>query len=157
MRVRATNLGMLLMGLALIYAPAYAHHGNTAYSRTPVELKGTVTQFLWANPHSIVMFDVKDDKGNVVHWAAEAGSPSALTVAYGGGWSRNAVKPGDQITIIVFPAKDGAPVGRFQRIIFPDGRVLHDSQDRPQNGQQGQQGQGQQDQAQHGDGQQTPQ
>ena len=61
------------------------------------------------------------------------------------------------MTIIVFPAKDGAPVGRFQRIIYPDGRVLHDSQDRPRNGEQGQQGQGQQGQAQQGQGQQTPQ
>ena len=60
-------------------APMFAHHGNAAYDESKiVVLKGTVTKFIWSNPHSLVLFDVKDDKGNLVHWVAESGSPSAL-------------------------------------------------------------------------------
>jgi hypothetical protein len=132
MKAIKAKMSILALLIICVCVPAYAHHGNAAYEKTTIQLQGTVTKFMWINPHTILMFDVKDDKGNVAHWAAEAGSPSALQ-ARGGGWYRDAVKPGDKITVILFPAKDGSPVGRFQRIIFPDGKMLHDSQDVAQN------------------------
>jgi len=89
-------------------------------------LKGaTVTTFQWANPHTIVMFDVKDDKGQVAHWAAEAGSPSALSLI---GWSKSAIQPGDVITVYVFQTKSGNPVGRLNKIVMADGTEYRDSQ-----------------------------
>jgi hypothetical protein len=113
----------LLVGVCL---PASAHHGSAAYSNDVTVLKqATVTKFQWGNPHSLVMFDVKDDKGNVTHWAVEAGSPSALSLI---GWSKSSLAPGDAITVYFFAAKSGMPAGRLNRVVLSDGTVLRDSQ-----------------------------
>lgn len=116
----------LIFGLLLICGSTYAHHGSAVYETSKVvALKdATVTKFIWANPHSIVMFDAKDDKGSVAHWAAEAGSPSALSLI---GWTKNSVKPGDVITVYVFQSKTGNSVGRLNKIMLPDGSSLKDS------------------------------
>lgn len=117
---------VLLAGLLLAGAPLFAHHGAAAYSDQVVTLKdATVTKFIWANPHCIVMFDVKDDKGNVTHWAGEEGSPSAVGLL---GWNRNSLQPGNVITVYIYPAKSGSPVGRLNKVILPDGKTLRDSQ-----------------------------
>jgi Family of unknown function (DUF6152) len=106
--------------------PLFAHHGAAAYADKIVVLKdATVTKFVWANPHSILIFDVKDENGNVTHWASEAGSPSAVSLL---GWNRNSVQPGDVITVYIYPAKTGNPVGRLNKIVFADGKTLRDSQ-----------------------------
>jgi hypothetical protein len=116
----------LLTGVLLAGAPLLAHHGAAAYSDQVQILKdATVTKFIWANPHCIVMFDVKDDKGNVTHWAGEEGSPSAVGLL---GWNRNSLQPGDVITVYIYPAKSGSPVGRLNKVILPDGKTLRDSQ-----------------------------
>jgi hypothetical protein len=117
---------MVLAGALLLATPALAHHGSSAYSDKITTLKNaTVTKFQWGNPHSIVFFDATDEKGNVAHWAAEAGSPSALSLI---GWSKNAVQPGDRITVYVFQAKSGNAVGRLNKIVLTDGTELKDSQ-----------------------------
>jgi hypothetical protein len=116
----------LLVGALTVCGPVFAHHGAASLSNSIIVLKeATVTKFVWANPHTFVMFDVKDDKGDVTHWAGEAGSPSAVTLL---GWNRNSLQPGDVITVYIFPAKSGSPVGRLNKIVFPDGKVLRDSQ-----------------------------
>jgi len=116
-----------LVGFMILSAPLFAHHGNVAYDTSKaVVLKGaTVTKFVWANPHCIVLFDVKDDKGVASHWAAEAGSPSAITLL---GWTRNSLQPGDVITVYLYPAKSGNTVGRLNKIVLADGKTLKDSQ-----------------------------
>jgi hypothetical protein len=121
---------LMLLGLAgvacLASVPLFAHHGAAAYSNKMTVLKdATVTRFVWANPHTILLFDVKDENGNVTHWAGEAGSPSAVGLL---GWTKNSVQAGDVITVYIFPSKSGSPVGRLNRIMFADGRVLKDSQ-----------------------------
>lgn len=113
---------MLIAGVFVAGVPAFAHHGNAAYDETrPLTLKGTVTKFMWANPHTQIFFDAKDTKGEVVHWDVETLSPGKLARA---GWTENAVKPGDQVTVIFSPAKDGTPKGFLQRIVFSDGKQL---------------------------------
>ena len=62
-----------------------------------------------------------DDKGDVVHWAAETNSPGVVTQA---GWNRRIIKPGDQITITLSPSKAGAPVGVIRKVVLPDGTEL---------------------------------
>ena len=81
-------------------------------------MKGTVTEFEWANPHVQVYFDVKDDKGTVVHWACESLSPGKLAR---NGWSREALKPGDAITITLLPSRSGAPVGNLVKVVLANG------------------------------------
>ena len=127
-RVKSRRLKFFvtLVGVLSVCSPLYAHHGAAAYVDKIVILKdATVTKFVWANPHSIVLFDVNDDKGNVTHWAGEAGSPSAVSLL---GWNRNSLKPGDVITVYLYPAKSGNPVGRLNKIVFADGTTLRDSQ-----------------------------
>jgi hypothetical protein len=116
----------LLVGASAVCSPLLAHHGAAAYVDKIVVLKdATVTKFVWANPHSIILFDAKDDNGNVTHWAGEAGSPSAVSLL---GWNRNSLKPGDVVTIYIFPAKSGNPVGRLNKVVLADGTTLRDSQ-----------------------------
>ena len=107
--------------------PLLAHHSSANYDTSkPVVLKGaTVTKWFWANPHCVVQVDVKDDKGNVQHWAAEASSPSTLQLK---GWSQASMQPGDVITIYLYQSKDGRPVGRLNRIVLADGTELRDGQ-----------------------------
>src|SRR5260370_795529 len=116
----------LILGLAAVCVPLFAHHGNVAYDTSKaVPLKGaTVTKFVWANPHCFIMFDMKDDKGNLVHWAGEAGSPSALGPL---GWTGKSIQPGDVITVYIYQSKTGNPVGRLNKIVLADGTELKDS------------------------------
>src|SRR5258708_21007707 len=102
------------IALLIVSAPVFAHHGNAEYDeKRPLTLKGTVTEFMWASPHSKISFDVKDSKDTVVHWSIETLSPSKLARA---GWSKDAVKPGDQATITLSPAKAGAALGFLQKV-----------------------------------------
>ncbi len=116
----------LLASALTVSGPLPAHHGAAAYADKIVVLKdATVTKFVWSNPHNIILFDVKDDSGNITHWAGEAGSPSATGLL---GWNRNSFQPGDVITVYIYPAKSGNPVGRLNKVVFADGKVLRDSQ-----------------------------
>jgi hypothetical protein len=116
-----------------ICSPVFAHHGAAAYDMSkPLEMKGAVvTRYLWANPHTLVFFDFMDEKGNTTHWSVELGSPSAVALM---GWNRTSLKPGDVITVYMFPAKNGNPVGRINKIILADGTLLRDSQTGADNG-----------------------
>ena len=117
---------VLLAGVLAICGSVSAHHGNVAYDESKVVVlkSATVTKFAWANPHSIITFDAKDEKGKVAHWAAELGSPSALTLL---GWTKVSVQPGDEITVYIHQSKTGNPVGRIDHIVLADGSSLKDS------------------------------
>ena len=91
-------------------------------SREFVTFKGTVTDFEFINPHAQLFFDVKDDKGNIEKWEGEITSPSQL--ARGGGWTRESLKPGDQITVVGNRAKNGSYTMRVQKVILADGTAL---------------------------------
>ena len=119
------GMALLVIGLA-VCSPMFAHHGNTAYDTNKLVIlkDATVTKFVWSNPHSFVMFDTKDSSGNITHWAAEAGSPSSLSLL---GWSRTVVEPGDKISVYLFQSKTGNPVGRLQKIVTSDGTAYKDS------------------------------
>jgi len=104
------SLGLLAVPIALL-----AHHGSAIYDETKaVTVKGVVTDWVWANPHCLLDFDVKDDKGNTVHWTAEVSNPPDMVAR---GWSRKMFKPGDDVTITMIVAKNGEPVGRIARVI----------------------------------------
>ena len=123
MRLKSlVHLGLIISFL-LGGIPLFAHHGTgVAYdTEKTVNLKGTVTEWIWANPHCGILFDVTDDKGNVEHWGAELGNPHALSMA---GLSKDILKPGDKITISGHPAKSGAPRIELQEFTTADGRTL---------------------------------
>ena len=75
-----------------------------------------------ADGQSSLAFDVKDDKGNVTHWAIEFGQLRAVVAQ---GWTRETLKPGDEIKVSLRPAKNGAHVGVLAgKIMFEDGRPM---------------------------------
>jgi hypothetical protein len=103
----------------------FAHHGTGASydGSKEVTLTGIVTDFTWKNPHAQLYFDVKDQSGKVVSWAAELNSPGVLARE---GWTRRKFKPGDVITITLNPSKAGTPVGNTVRSkpILVDGKEV---------------------------------
>ena len=119
---------IVIASLVLVVATgtgALGHHSTAAYDTKTITLKDAIVKrFVWANPHSVIWFDVKDGRGRVTTWGAESGSPSALTRV---GWSRTSLKPGDSIVVELFPAKNGAHVARLARVVLPGGRELLDS------------------------------
>jgi hypothetical protein len=122
MRAERRTVLTLLAGLLATSIPLFAHHGGVDYDATKhVVLKGTITGFEWTNPHSQVHLDVADDKGNVVHWSFETQPPSILVHA---GWTRNSLKPGDQVTLTATPTKNGAPVGLLSKVVLANGQEL---------------------------------
>lgn len=102
---------------------AVAHHGSAEYKTDkPVVLRqAVVTRFLWANPHAMVLFDVRDGTGAVSHWAGEMGSPASVREL---GWTRNSLRPGDVVTVELYPSKFEGTVGRIEEIILADGTSL---------------------------------
>jgi hypothetical protein len=106
----------------LLSTPVLAHHGNAAFDvGKTLELKGTVTEWIWANPHCWLKFDVKDANGKSVNWVVEATNSADLMER---GWSRLLFKPGDEVTVSLEPVKSGAPVGRVRSITLPNGKVV---------------------------------
>jgi hypothetical protein len=124
MKTRLIALSLVVLGLA-VCTSVFANHGNAAYEANLTEIKNaTVTRLVWANPHTLVLFEAKDEKGEIVHWNAEMGSPSALSNV---GWNKASLMPGDVITIFIHQAKTRNPVGRIQYVILADGSKLTDS------------------------------
>ena len=105
-----------------VSAPAGAHHGSASFDTSKqVTLSGTVTDYIWANPHCFLKFDAKDDTGAVRNWAVEVSNPTDMTKR---GWSRGSFKVGDQVTVTLQAVKTGAPIGRLTKVELPDGSTL---------------------------------
>ena len=133
MKMKLLTPAAFIAGLLTVCGPLVAHHGAAAYDMSkPVIFKGAVvTKYSWINPHVLIFFDYKDDKGNLQHWTAEIGSPSAVILV---GWNRTSLNPGDVITVYVWRSKTGLPVGRVNKVMLADGTLLRDSQTGADNG-----------------------
>jgi hypothetical protein len=111
-----------LLAVLLVSVPLSAHHGNAAFAAgKTLTLKGTVTQWIWANPHCWLKFDVKDDSGKVVNWVAETSNAADMVER---GWSKQLFKPGDQVTVTLQPVKNGNPLGRVLQVLLPNGETI---------------------------------
>lgn len=125
MKSRLFAACVLAIGVLSVCGSALAHHGTAVYEDHITEFKQvTVTKFSWANPHSLINFDVKDNKGNVVNWVVETAAPQALRLI---GWSKASIAPGDVITVRMYCSKNGNPAGRLNKIVLADGTELHDT------------------------------
>jgi hypothetical protein len=99
-----------------------AHHGSAAFDTGKVVvLKGTVTEWIYSNPHCLLKLDVKGEDGRVVNWLAEGQAPNVI---FPGGYRKNSFKAGDQVTITVEPVKNNQPAGRILEAILADGTKL---------------------------------
>jgi hypothetical protein len=122
MRNKLAAISLAVVGLLAVSVPLFAHHGSAAYDTDKkVTLKGTVTRWVWSNPHCLLQLDVTDDSGHVVHWVAETENPSTMIRI---GWVEKSLKVGDQITLTALPVKSGAPVGRIIDVVLSSGQTL---------------------------------
>ena len=119
------ELAMLVAGVGMLVGamPVSAHHSFAAeYDSTkPVTVTGTVAKVEWMNPHARFYVDAKDEAGNVTKWEFELGSPNGLMRQ---GWTRNSMKPGDNVTVDGYLAKDGAKLGNARSVKTADGKKL---------------------------------
>ena len=106
---RLIIIGFVALGLSGAI-PAAAHHGTAASydQKKLVTIKGTVSEFLWRNPHCALFLDVKDENGKVVNYSVEMFSPNLMV---GGGYTKTVLKRGDEVTIEVHPSLAGTPSG----------------------------------------------
>jgi hypothetical protein len=122
----------MTLGLAVSSVSLFAHHGNAAYETAKeVAIKGTVTEWLWANPHCLLKVDVKDADGNLEDWVIEAPNPPDM---FRKGWAKNSFKPGDEVTVNFVQSKNGSPVGRFRgdrSVLLANDQVLSANDPRP--------------------------
>jgi uncharacterized protein DUF6152 len=118
--------GLVIVSVAAIGLflplPLAAHHGGAAFDAgKKVTLKGTVKEWVYSNPHCILILDVKGEDGQVVQWTAETQAPSVIFAA---GYRRDTFKAGEQVTVTVEPFKDGRPYGRVLGTVLADGKIL---------------------------------
>ena len=123
--MRKSKLRVLVGGVGLLVAvlPAVAHHAFVAQydASKSTTLQGVVTKVEWTNPHARFYVDVKDENGNVINWNLELASPNALRRL---GWTRDILKAGDQVSVFVAPAKDGAKMANARTVTLADGRKM---------------------------------
>jgi hypothetical protein len=118
------KLAFLVLVVSTIAAvPVFAHHSFAAEfdENKPVTLKGPVSKVEWENPHVYFYIDVKDDKGAVVTWGFEGGSPAQLLRS---GWTHTTLKVGDQVVVDGFLSKDGAHLVGTRSVTLADGTKL---------------------------------
>jgi len=123
MRIRA--LAVVFAAIVLAWSlPALAHHSTAMFDRnTTITLSGTIAQFQWTNPHSWIQIRATGPDGTEQEWSIECDSPNSLSRR---GWTLSMMKPGDVITLVVNPMKDGSNGALFVGMRLPDGREFGD-------------------------------
>jgi hypothetical protein len=111
----------IVMLVTAVASPARGHHSAAMFDDSKVvELKGTVKELQWTNPHVWLQITA-DENGARKEWSVEAGSPNTLSR---NGWRSTSFKPGDTVTVRINPMKDGTAAGNFVGAKFDDGKTL---------------------------------
>ncbi|MGI9258242.1 MAG: DUF6152 family protein [Gammaproteobacteria bacterium] len=121
MRLKTLALGLASTTILLAGSLASAHHGRAAYGNTEVTVQATVTEFKFINPHVQVYFDVTAEDGELQHWQGEMTAPNKMAR---GGWTKQTLKPGDEITITGRQARNGGHSVVINEIIMPNGESI---------------------------------
>jgi len=116
-----SRAALVVLGLLLVGQPMRAHHSGAMFDdEKVVELKGTVKELQWSNPH-IWLQVVVAQNGATKEWSLEGGSPNTLSRR---GWRSTTFKPGDEVSVRINPMKDGTAAGRFIGAKFSDGKTI---------------------------------
>jgi hypothetical protein len=127
MSAKSQTLQTALYGMMLFAAGsaviADAHHSFAIFdAQKNTTLVGTVKEFQFTNPHCFIQLAVSQQDGSgPVEWSIEMASPPHLVRS---GWNRNTVKPGDRITLVIHPLRDGGPGGSYVSAIDDKGHAL---------------------------------
>lgn len=106
--------------LLLVSVPIFAHHGAASYDLSKsTTLKGTITSIQWINPHATIDIEVNDTTGKAQKYIVESVSPLGLSRR---GWTKDSLKPGDQITVTGNLSQNGTHILRLKKIVFPTGK-----------------------------------
>jgi hypothetical protein len=117
--------------LLLVSVPIFAHHGAASYDLSKMTtLKGSITSIQWMNPHAEIDIEVNDTTGKTQKYIVESVSPLGLSRI---GWTKNLLKPGDEITVTGNLSKNGTHILRLKKIVFPTGKevTLQNGEDYP--------------------------
>jgi hypothetical protein len=113
------------ISMLLIASSALAHHSRAMFDQTKqVTLVGTVKEFQWTNPHcwiQVLVPDTKNPQAEPVEWGIEMGAPVELMRK---GWKPKSLNPGDKVTIIINPLRDGQHGGLVVSVTGPDGKII---------------------------------
>jgi hypothetical protein len=116
---KSGSISALLVILAAM--PAFAHHSFAVFfdnEQGVVSVRGVVTEFSFRNPHGMIRLNVTGKDGTVQQWKAETNSPSILERR---GWKKDSIKPGEEIVIEGWRARDGANYMRMRKVTRADG------------------------------------
>ena len=122
--MKAKLFGPPLLGVVLlsVSVPIFAHHGAASYDISKMTtLKGTVTSIRWVNPHAEIDIEVNDATAKTQKYIVESVSPLGLSR---NGWTKDSLKPGDQISVTGNLSKNGTHILRLKKIVFPTGKEL---------------------------------
>ena len=121
--MKRTEILSMAVGLAALAGPAFAHHSGAMFDRSKEQtIVGTVKEFNWTNPHSSFAVVVTGPDGAEVLWDVEMNGPNNLVRQ---GWKRTTLKPGDKVSVILNPLRDGRAGGWYVGVTLPDGKALH--------------------------------
>jgi Family of unknown function (DUF6152) len=125
MRMKKSVAALIGVAAMLVASSAFAHHSRAMFDQTKqITLVGTVKEFQWTNPHcwiQVFVPDPKDPQAEPVEWGVEMGAPVELMRK---GWKPGSLNPGDKVTIIVNPLRDGQPGGLVVSVTGPDGKII---------------------------------
>jgi hypothetical protein len=114
-----TFLAAATLSLTAFTGVVRAHHSTAIYdSANPIELRGTVVEWKFTNPHTIIVLDVRGEDGKSTIWGVEGGNTAGL---FRQGWTPLTLKPGDKIIVTVRPLRSGAPGGNYSNVRWENG------------------------------------
>jgi len=123
MKMKLLTIAGSVAVAAALAAPASAHHSGAMFDRNKeVTLTGALKQVEWVSPHAWIHVLVPTADGKSQEWSVEMGGGPANFPALG--ITRSYPKPGDKITIVGHPLRDGRPGASFMSITLPDGRTM---------------------------------
>ena len=117
---------MRLLGIAgavlLLAGPAFAHHSFAMFDyNKEVTITGELKDLQWTNPHIHIIVNVPNGRGGMAEWDVEGGTPGNLRRT---GWSRDVIKPGEKVSIVIHPLKNGTTGGMLVTAKKGDGTAI---------------------------------
>lgn len=116
--LRKLSLGVI--GALVAASPLLAHHDWPVDRTKLITVTGTVTAYIWADPHVMIALDVQAN-GTIEKWKVGGSNKKNSAV---NGWDKKTLQPGDVITGIGFRFKDGSNAAQLQKIVMANGKEM---------------------------------
>lgn len=116
------KLAVMLLSLTAA-SSAVGHHGNVIFDlNRVVTLQGTVSSYVWRNPHVYLYINAADASGAIREWQLEADPTPLMSRS---GWGPTSFEPGERVAARINPDRDeNTAHGLIVSVMKPDGLVL---------------------------------